>query len=215
MCRFFRILPNALTVLSLFLLAATLILWLRSQRILQTATRVHIKGGPTRITDRVLIGKGKVLLIRSKVHWESGRRAAATRPLDQLVRQASTLRIATEPVGHIDDQPPRWSVVAPIPRWVPPGISWGSRILPTSYPTYSSWLMVRCWHMALLLALLPALRLPALYLHRKRRRAGLCPSCSYDLRATPDWCPECGLTVSGLGATPRRQQSPAGREIAQ
>src|SRR5262245_4698088 len=48
------------------------------------------------------------------------------------------------------------------------------------------------WFLALLFAVLPAARLRAMLRDRRRNRAGLCPACGYDLRATPERCPECG-----------------------
>ena len=61
------------------------------------------------------------------------------------------------------------------------------------------------WELALPAWLLVALTLPlpawrtrgVLRDRRRRRRArrGLCPSCGYDLRATPGRCPECGMRV--------------------
>jgi hypothetical protein len=55
-------------------------------------------------------------------------------------------------------------------------------------------IVVPHWFLMLLSLPLPALWLVG-FLRSRRHRHGLCTSCGYDLRASPDRCPECGTEV--------------------
>ena len=72
--------------------------------------------------------------------------------------------------------------------------SWGSGFLGFGYENLSHVRVVDVphWFLALLFAVPPTLTLRAAIRSRRRHRAGFCPTCGYDLRATPQRCPECG-----------------------
>ena len=53
------------------------------------------------------------------------------------------------------------------------------------------------WMVLLVLLPLPALWSAAVVRRRLRLSREICPTCGYDLRATPDRCPECGTVRAG------------------
>lgn len=53
------------------------------------------------------------------------------------------------------------------------------------------------WLLVLATAILPGLWLLHGCIQRGLHRVGSCPDCGYDLRATPDRCPECGVAAEG------------------
>src|SRR6202030_2922667 len=63
---------------------------------------------------------------------------------------------------------------------------------PTLMPR-SRVILIPFWLLATLTCVLPALWVRGLWRHWQRtRNQNLCPVCSYDLRASPERCPECG-----------------------
>jgi hypothetical protein len=60
------------------------------------------------------------------------------------------------------------------------------------------------WAVAAPLAVLPVVWLVLRWRSRRRHRVGCCQKCGYDLRATPDRCPECGTPAPVAVHTPAR-----------
>lgn len=179
---------NAITMLSLLLSVATVVVWVRSYC----------------VDDAVALNKTRQWAVRS----HSG----------QLALGFSRLSFT-----NIDDSPPYvqrhesdfgnrgfesgsrscwWIGLAPgEPRW---GIAFvhewieGDGGLGTMDLFNCRQIVFRHGLLALLFLAMPACR--AVFWARgtirvRRRGIGLCKNCGYDLRATPDRCPECGMAV--------------------
>jgi hypothetical protein len=78
---------------------------------------------------------------------------------------------------------------------VPLGIEIGRQDDPRRYA-----LLAPFWLLVSLCALLPARQLARLVRKQVRRRRGACPTCGYDLRASPERCPECGNAFTPASA---------------
>lgn len=138
-----------------------------------------------------------------------------SRPYTPAERAA--YRAANEPVFAAVSRFRRWPLRRPAvpPRWDVPLLSpHGMRYIahwedsrPDGSPHYRSndsnfpgiyrlrYLTLAYWPWCLLFSALPALWLHRTLRYTRRRNAGCCPTCGYDLRASPDHCPECGEAV--------------------
>jgi hypothetical protein len=191
-----RRLLNLLTLLSLMLCVAVAVLWVRAHSTTNALRIAHWSVGPSsgRWWSVHLETQRGGVVVTLIVHHETFApgEAAAMGP----------------PGGGWDHEFESSGPTAPPSR----GRWWGrlgfhfardgrfANLSPTRTAGGTDWqLWLPHWFLALLLVLLPAARLSSLYRARRRRaRVGLCPSCGYDLRATPGRCPECGT----IAATP-------------
>lgn len=81
--------------------------------------------------------------------------------------------------------------------------------------TLSTWgwkfnaIIVPYWALLIPLAILPLTGLRRLVIRARRKRRGQCLNCGYDLRQSPERCPECGRPVDRAGASPDLQAKPS------
>ena len=69
-------------------------------------------------------------------------------------------------------------------------------------PIVGFWVTIPYWFVVLTAAVAPSWSAARAWRGRRRHSAGHCPACGYDLRATPQRCPECGREYDG-GRVPR------------
>lgn len=180
MRRIGRILLNALTALSLVLCLATAGLWMRSY------WRWDF------------------------VHWSQSFRPGVETLSVSLYSSGAGIAVylgvqRPENAGEADDSGWRWGSYGPsiIPYGAAvPANRWGFGHDSLRHPI-GHWgrIVFPIWLPATIFALLPLARGALAIRYCRRIRQGNCRFCGYDLRATPDRCPECGTPAAQKRAT--------------
>ena len=174
-----RRLLNLLTVGSLLLCVAVCVLWVRSYRVTDVLVVTWPNGRAIFQTGRG--GLGGAVALGGDFSGEVGvslRRVTPTR--HRLHALAEIYQVSEQPT---------W--------WAGGGggyVIGGLRSPPRSY--YA--VVVPCWLVAGA-ALCPTV-LHVLRRTRRQEQGHACPACGYDVRATPDRCPECGTVAAGTAS---------------
>jgi hypothetical protein len=192
-----HILANAATLISLMLCAAAVALWVRSF--------THSEGVERRERG---INSGSLIIVSHFAGVRHGRFRAFrdVRRLHLDDPEAATIRWSQKryrqlnwdwrPLGAF--RPAYYLPQGRMPVYrVGPFYAWKDDQADSGSHTLTHEIGGPCWAVVLVLALGPVRAATRAMLRRRRRRArtrkGLCPACGYDVRATPERCPECGV----------------------
>jgi hypothetical protein len=185
--RLLRITFNALTVLSLVMAILVAGLWVRSY----WRVDVGLVADPARVTYRVTSHTGRIGLnvqysaFYPNPGWYFGTNVSASTGshwADVTVMNDLGFSLRRPANSLIRPPPPDWRC----PRWIR---VLGMRV---DLPVSSLLVTVPHWFAVAALLVLPAKKVQRRWRDHRRRAIGLCHACGYDLRATPERCPECG-----------------------
>ena len=165
-----RRLLNLLTALSLLLCVAAAVLWVRSYLVADILVSPHGK-------VMVASEKGLIALIG---FWHPSGWAAERHPQGwrwQRGKFSVTVMLAR-----------KFAFKGRLRQWLPVAFS-RDNVGATEARTA----VLRHGLLVVLTAFLPALQFTGRWRRGRWQATGLCPTCGYDLRATPERCPECGM----------------------
>jgi hypothetical protein len=170
---------NAMTILSLVLLIGSVILWVRSYTVEDMLLWLRMDGGRyTQTAPGCLVLAEETASFRGLKRDEYGLKYYHERasPVSSVIVRMLTLSIG------------------PRDTWIQG--EWGGFGLwrwQSADKVYSkTTILVPFWSIVGVTSLLPLGWLVRRLFRRGGARSGLCRTCGYDLRATPDRCPECG-----------------------
>ena len=202
MRRLSRLLLNLLTGVSLVLLVAVAVVWVRGHFVSDRFFRYRVEedaAGARTVSETWFGGRGVVAYGRSSM-------SGAAEDLHAQLRNMNRRAPGGAMPWHVTTPPtyPYFQTAA-----FERGFKYDRRGGTMPGRARQEWsrlhLAVPLWAVALPLAALPAVW--GWRWHRRRRRrasaaARLCPRCGYDVRATPGRCPECGTVAADATHTP-------------
>lgn len=187
-----RLFNNFIAVTSLLILAAVLAFWIRGSRVCDAWA--WVAGEHTFVIDgrrsgfRLIVARRDAAAISEWAQRDTALDSRMDLPHALLLcgSRLAYERSAPKPLNHLwDDTRPRRSFF---------GFSYG--FVPASAGSHLAHEWTNPYFVLVLVAgIVVARRCRSLYasiVRHRRSRRGLCPSCGYDVRATPDRCPECG-----------------------
>ena len=181
-----RRLLTTLSVLSLALCVGTVALWVRSYWIEES------------IEDAGRAGLWEFDVSKGVFHfyWERLTNAALAYEEDTMLNPFGLRRESTPPREHLFEREGKRCYDL---RLGDIRVAFDDRSA-RAWPIKVTVAYCPCWLVAALLFIIPAQSAIVRYRRGRNLRAGLCPRCGYDLRATPDRCPECGRRVAEADA---------------
>lgn len=194
-----HILLNAATVLSILLCAAIIVLWVLSRAVAFDV--IYGNQWAETPTYRMWMGEichGTLSLKYTKIDIEpveGWREAAVAWGTGIINKPGWTMRtVAVWPASKAEMLLGQFGASADQP-W---NLSLERKVVFVNSGFGAS---VPCWTVLLASLTLPMIRLRKAVRSHRRARNNHCPKCGYDLRATPDRCPECGTINSSPGTS--------------